>query len=332
MKVVITGGAGFLGTRLARHLLRARNAAGRGFPGAPDRSDRARRRRAAASLRGRRIVHVTGDIADPDLLARAIDADTASIFHLAAIVSGMAEADFELGLRINVDATRLLLDLCRRSGHRPRLVFTSSVAVYGGDLPPTVTDTTAVSPRSSYGTQKAVGELLISDWTRQRVRRRTRAEAADHQRASRPAERGGVLICQRDHPRAVERRRRRVSGRAGHAPLADVAAHRHRVPDRGSRALRPMRSARTGSSTCREFRSPPARWRPRSSASPDRTWPAGSDGNATIASNASSQAGPARGCLARALARIPAATRLSSAIIAAYMNDEAGGGPGGVRL
>ena len=77
----------------------------------------------------------------------------------------MAEADFELGLRINVDATRLLLDICRRRGHRPRLVFTSSVAVYGGDLPPTVTDTTALSPRSS-GTQKAVAELMIGDWTR----------------------------------------------------------------------------------------------------------------------------------------------------------------------
>ena len=166
MKVLITGGAGFLGQRLARQLLlrgTLRDADGRESPidrivladvvPPPDLADG-------------RIGHVTGDIADPNLLAAAIDAGTTSIFHLAAIVSGMAEADFELGMRINVDATRLLLDVCRRGGRRPRVVFTSSVAVYGGDLPPTVTDTTALSPRSSYGTQKAVGELLINDWTR----------------------------------------------------------------------------------------------------------------------------------------------------------------------
>jgi D-erythronate 2-dehydrogenase len=166
MKVIITGGAGFLGLRLARRLLV------RGTLQGPDSRERPIDRIVLVdvvpppAIADARIVHVTGDIADPDLLASAIDADTASIFHLAAIVSSMAEAEFELGLRINVDATRLLLDLCRGSGHHPRLVFTSSVAVYGGDLPRTVTDTTAVSPRSSYGTQKAIGELLISDYTR----------------------------------------------------------------------------------------------------------------------------------------------------------------------
>ena len=66
----------------------------------------------------------------------------------------MAEADFDLGLRINLDATRLLLDICRARGHRPRVVFTSSIAVYGGDLPATVLDTTTVNPQSSYGNAK----------------------------------------------------------------------------------------------------------------------------------------------------------------------------------
>ena len=166
MNVVITGGAGFLGTRLAGQLLQ------RGTLQDGDSRERPIDRIVLVDVvpppafADSRVVPVTGDIADPDLLARAIDADTTSIFHLAAVVSGMAEADFELGLRINVDATRLLLDICRRSGHRPRLVFTSSVAVYGGDLPPIVGDATAVSPRSSYGTQKAVAELLICDWTR----------------------------------------------------------------------------------------------------------------------------------------------------------------------
>src|SRR5207302_7575062 len=98
--------------------------------------------------------------------ARVVDEDTTSIFHLAAIVSGMAEADFDIGLRINIDASRALLDVCRARGHQPRVVFTSSVAVYGGDLPAVVLDTTAVNPQSSYGTQKAIAELLVNDFSR----------------------------------------------------------------------------------------------------------------------------------------------------------------------
>src|SRR5690606_32816075 len=96
----------------------------------------------------------------------AIDADTVAVFHLAAVVSGGAEADFELGMRVNLDGTRLLLDICRRRGTRPRVVFASSVAVYGGDLPEVVTDDTRLAPQSSYGTQKALGELLVNDYSR----------------------------------------------------------------------------------------------------------------------------------------------------------------------
>jgi nucleoside-diphosphate-sugar epimerase len=82
------------------------------------------------------------------------------------VVSGAAEADFDLGLRINLDASRLLLDLCRAAGAKPRVVFTSSVAVYGGALPAVVTDDTPLCPRSSYGAQKAIAELLLADYTR----------------------------------------------------------------------------------------------------------------------------------------------------------------------
>jgi len=113
-----------------------------------------------------RVVPITGDLADPALVAAAVDADTSSIFHLAAIVSGMAEADFDIGMRVNIDASRVLLDICRQRGHCPRLVFTSSVAVYGGDVANGVDDRTALQPQSSYGMQKAVVELLISDYTR----------------------------------------------------------------------------------------------------------------------------------------------------------------------
>jgi nucleoside-diphosphate-sugar epimerase len=166
MNIVITGGAGFLGRRLTRSLLQRGTL--RGSDGQQQAIDRITTVdvEASAPLSDDRVRHVTGDLADPHVLQRVIDAETASIFHLAAVVSGMAEADFELGLRINVDASRTLLDVCRKKASCPRIVFTSSVAVYGGALPDIVTDTTPLNPQSSYGTEKAIVELLIADYTR----------------------------------------------------------------------------------------------------------------------------------------------------------------------
>jgi nucleoside-diphosphate-sugar epimerase len=100
------------------------------------------------------------------VVAAAITPDTESIFHLAAVVSGQAEAEFDLGMRINFDATRLILERARQNGNRPRLVFTSSVAVFGGDLPHRVLDSTILAPQSSYGAQKAMAELLVNDYSR----------------------------------------------------------------------------------------------------------------------------------------------------------------------
>ena len=92
------------------------------------------------------------------------------IFHLAAVVSGEAEADLELGYRVNLDGTRALLEAIRAAhaadGYRPRLVFSSSIAVFGGPQPEVTPDDFAATPLSSYGTQKAIGELLLTDWTR----------------------------------------------------------------------------------------------------------------------------------------------------------------------
>lgn len=166
MKVLITGGAGFLGQRLASKLLE------RGALTGPHGETRiidelvVLDKAASTILEDPRVRNVVGDIADRSVLQAAIDSDTYAIFHLAAVVSGQAEADFDLGMRINLDASRALLEVCRERGHRPRVVLTSSVAVYGGELPETVRDDTALNPRSSYGMQKAIAELLLGDYTR----------------------------------------------------------------------------------------------------------------------------------------------------------------------
>lgn len=166
MKVLITGGAGFLGQRLARRLLE------RGELTGPDgRPERISELVLLDVVKGSdfgdpRVTAVVGDIADRAVLESAIDDRTGAIFHLAAIVSGQAEADFDLGMRINLDASRTLLDVCRARGHRPRVVFTSSVAVYGGALPDVVQDDTALNPQSSYGAEKAIAELLLCDYAR----------------------------------------------------------------------------------------------------------------------------------------------------------------------
>ena len=165
MRVVITGGAGFIGTRLAKALLeRGRLTDARG-----------RKREleeivlldvAPASVAGAKVSAITGDLADRSVIERAIRDDTDSIFHLAAVVSGQAEAEFDTGMRINIDATRALLERCRALKEPPKFVFASSLAVFGGALPDPVPDDAALTPQSSYGTQKAICELLVYDMTR----------------------------------------------------------------------------------------------------------------------------------------------------------------------
>ena len=121
---------------------------------------------APASVVDARVTRVTGDLADQALLERVITADTDSIFHLAAVVSGQAEAEFDVGMRVNLDATRALLERCRRLARPPKIVFTSSLAVFGGVLPDPVRDDSPITPQTSYGAQKAMGELMIYDMTR----------------------------------------------------------------------------------------------------------------------------------------------------------------------
>lgn len=158
MRVVITGGCGFLGQRVALQLLAQRDV---------DELVLFDNARPALPLpEDNRLRVVTGDIADSQAVRRAISAGTHSVFHLAAVVSGQAEVDTDLGYRVNLDGTRTVLDACRMLGTCPRVVFASSLAVYGGALPPAVGDDTPLTPQTSYGTQKAIGELLVNDYSR----------------------------------------------------------------------------------------------------------------------------------------------------------------------
>ena len=164
MHVLITGGNGFIGRRLAGALLRA------GTVPVDDAAPRPIERltlfdSVAGAPPDSRVEVVTGDITDRDDVER-VAAQADLVWHLAAVVSAGAEADFDLGYRVNVDGTRLLLEALRGTGRRPRVVFASSFAVYGGDLPQVVGDEFRPTPQSSYGTQKAIGELLVADYSR----------------------------------------------------------------------------------------------------------------------------------------------------------------------
>jgi D-erythronate 2-dehydrogenase len=108
------------------------------------------------------------DIAEPGVAAALVKDRPQLIVHLAAVVSGEAESDFEKGYRVNLDGTRYLLEAVRGvgEGYRPRFVFASSIAVFGAPFPPTIPDEFHLTPLTSYGTQKAIGELLLADYTR----------------------------------------------------------------------------------------------------------------------------------------------------------------------
>lgn len=167
MKIVVTGGTGFLGQLLIRALLeRGRLSRADGTEAGIEQIVSVDQAQPGRLIVDDRVGYVVGDIGAPHFLSHVLAADTDSVFHLAAVVSGAAEADFDLGMRVNLDGTRALLDACRVQKRTPRVVFASSVAVFGGPLPAVVTDETTPTPQSSYGVQKLVGELLVGDYSR----------------------------------------------------------------------------------------------------------------------------------------------------------------------
>lgn len=107
-----------------------------------------------------------GTLTDGAFVSSLVDDEVGIVYHLAAVLSGQSEAEFDLGMRVNVEATRDLLEACRRAAGRPRFIFSSTIAVFGGPLPEVVPEDMALRPQSSYGTEKAIAELLVNEYSR----------------------------------------------------------------------------------------------------------------------------------------------------------------------
>jgi nucleoside-diphosphate-sugar epimerase len=163
--VLITGAAGMIGRKLADRLAQDGSLHGKpverltlldiGPPAKP------------AQFTGL-VETIAADLSQPAEAGRVIAARPDALFHLAGVVSGEAELDFEKGYRVNLDGTRALLEAIRTAGdgYKPKVIYTSSIAVFGAPFPPSIPDDFHLTPLTSYGTQKAMGELLLADYSR----------------------------------------------------------------------------------------------------------------------------------------------------------------------
>ena len=165
MKVLIIGAAGMVGRKLTARLVKDGAIGGRSIDSMVLADVVAPEVPAAGAVK---ITAEAADLSAAAIAEKLVAGRPDFIFHLAAIVSGEAEADFDKGYRINLDGTRLLFEAIRRvgDGYKPRVVFTSSIAVFGAPFHDKIDDEFFHTPLTSYGTQKAIDELLLSDFTR----------------------------------------------------------------------------------------------------------------------------------------------------------------------
>lgn len=170
MKVLVTGGAGFIGFRLAQKLVERGTLTGPS--GKPEKIDEILlfdvvEAGELAHPDDITITRVAGDISDRETVSKLVDRDDMSIFHLASVVSGGGEKDFDLAIRVNLDGAMNIFEAARARSGMPRVVFASSIAVFGGPhMPAVVGDTAKQGPQTTYGVTKSIGELLVNDYTR----------------------------------------------------------------------------------------------------------------------------------------------------------------------
>jgi len=163
MHILITGAAGMIGRKLTARLVKDSNLNGKSIDRltlvdvvAPEKP---------AGFSGA-VELSASDLSASGVAAKTIAGKPEVIFHLAGVVSGEAETDFEKGYRVNLDGTRTLLEAIRKANYKPKVVFTSSIAVYGAPFPRSIPDDFHLTPLTSYGTQKAICELLLADYSR----------------------------------------------------------------------------------------------------------------------------------------------------------------------
>ena len=166
MHILITGAAGMIGRKLTARLVKDGQLNGKKIDRltlidvvAPEKP---------AGLAGT-VELSASDLSSPGAAAKAIAGNPDVLFHLAGVVSGEAETDFDKGYRVNLDGTRALLEEIRAAGYKPKVVFTSSIAVYGAPFPASIGDEFQLTPLTSYGTQKAISELLLADYNRRGI-------------------------------------------------------------------------------------------------------------------------------------------------------------------
>jgi D-erythronate 2-dehydrogenase len=163
MNILVTGAAGMIGRKFCEALVKRRNIGSRSV----DRLTMADTIKAAAPGGAPfEVSSLSADISEPGVADSFLADRPEIIYHLAAVVSGEAEADFDKGYRVNLSGTQKLFEAVRKAGHRPRVVFASSIAVFGSPFPDLIPEDYSLTPLTSYGTQKAIGEFLLADLSR----------------------------------------------------------------------------------------------------------------------------------------------------------------------